>query len=104
MMRDIHEITLSTIGYSGADGQRLQEAAMGPIRSKDISLIETLEADQVRAISKCDLVDALRQVQSSVSDQDPALPGLNEKYGAGKNNVKKNIKIGKWPESTTRIP
>jgi SpoVK/Ycf46/Vps4 family AAA+-type ATPase len=39
----------------------------------------------VRAINKQDLVDALRQVKASVSDQDLQMyEEWNEKYGAGK--------------------
>jgi len=83
---DIDEIVKMTEGYSGADMANLcREAAMGPIRSIDLSLIESMEVEEVRPIMKQDLEDALRQVKASVSDQDLQMyEDWNEKYGAGK--------------------
>jgi len=83
---DINDIVLMTEGYSGADMANLcREAAMGPIRSIDLSLIESMEAEEVRPIMKQDLEAALKQVKASVSDQDLQMyEDWNDKYGAGK--------------------
>jgi len=83
---DVSEIVSKSDGYSGADMANLcREAAMGPIRSMDLSLIENMDVEQVRPINKQDLLDALRQVKASVSDQDLQMyEDWNEKYGAGK--------------------
>jgi len=81
---DVTEVVGRTAGYSGADMANLcREAAMGPIRSIDYSMIESMEIDEVRPINKDDLLSALRQVKASVSDQDLQMyEDWNEKYGA----------------------
>ena len=83
---DIDEIVSATDGYSGADMANLcAEAAMGPIRSLDFGMIESIAADQVRPINKDDLLAALRQVKASVSSQDLEMyADWNAKFGAGK--------------------
>ncbi|ETW07881.1 hypothetical protein, variant 1 [Aphanomyces invadans] len=56
-------------GFSGADVRSLcTEAAMGPIRN--CIDIQTMEADDVRPISREDFEDALRGTRSSVSMKD----------------------------------
>ena len=82
---NIDEIGGKTDGYSGADMANLcREAAMGPIRSIDKSLIETGEIDTLRPINEEDFVCALRQVKASVSNQDlEQYEVWNNKYGAG---------------------
>ena len=75
-----------TDGYSGADMANLcRDAAMGPIRSIDYSLIDKISTGEVRPIEKSDFDDALRQVKASVSDKDLDLyRDWDAKYGSGK--------------------
>jgi len=77
---------MGTQGYSGADMANLcKEAAMGPIRSLDMSELASLEQDQVRPIRLEYFMAALKQVKASVSDKDLDLYlQWNQMYGAGK--------------------
>jgi len=83
---DVVEIAGLTPGYSGADMANLcKEAAMGPIRSIDMSQLASLQEDQVRGITIEDFRAALRQVKASVSAKDLDLYlQWNGMYGAGK--------------------
>ena len=95
---EVEEVVAQTEGYSGADMANLcKEAAMGPIRSLDLSAIDTMEAsqvlptlnfffyfyNQVRPIEGVDFVPALKQVKASVSQDDlDTYLKWNELYGA----------------------
>ncbi|KAJ8910358.1 hypothetical protein NQ315_004974 [Exocentrus adspersus] len=58
-------------GYSGADIKNLcSEASLGPIRSIDISLIEKIQAAEVRPLIMDDFEKAFSRVKSSVSPKD----------------------------------
>lgn len=68
---DMQKICDETKGYSGSDVAHLcKEAAMGPIRCIGPESIKTVSLDQVRPISLCDFIDALRQVRASVVAED----------------------------------
>ncbi|KAF0733348.1 hypothetical protein Ae201684P_005152 [Aphanomyces euteiches] len=66
---DKHYIVQRSKGFSGADVRALcTEAAMGPIRN--CLDIRTMDAEEVRPISREDFEDALRGTRSSVSVKD----------------------------------
>ncbi|OQS06801.1 fidgetin, partial [Thraustotheca clavata] len=68
-LSDMNYVVECTRGFSGADVRALcTEAAMGPIRT--CTDIRTMDAENVRSISKEDFDDALRGVRSSVSTKD----------------------------------
>jgi len=70
-LQEIDRIAEMTDGYSGADMTNLcREAALGPIRTLDVSLIETIDIAQVRLINFRDFQDAMQQVRASVSQGD----------------------------------
>lgn len=68
---DIESIGTLTDGYSGADVKNLcAEASLGPIRSIHFSMIENMDAEQVRPICFQDFQSALNRVRASVSSKD----------------------------------
>ncbi|ELT99931.1 hypothetical protein CAPTEDRAFT_159570 [Capitella teleta] len=81
---DVEFICKETDGYSGSDMANLcKEAALGPIRSLAFEDIESLAADQVRAITLQDFEDAIRQVRASVSQKDlDSYLDWNKQYGS----------------------
>ncbi|MGH0136003.1 UNVERIFIED_CONTAM: hypothetical protein FKN15_061958 [Acipenser sinensis] len=73
-------------GFSGADMTQLcREAALGPIRSIQITDISTIAPDQVRAIVYTDFKDALQTVRPSVSSKDLKLyEDWNKTFGCSR--------------------
>ncbi|KAJ8962146.1 hypothetical protein NQ318_018103 [Aromia moschata] len=68
---NFREIATLSKGYSGADIRNLcSEASLGPIRSIDMSMIEQIQAAEVRALIMEDFVKAFNRVKSSVSPKD----------------------------------
>ncbi|EFO99966.1 hypothetical protein GCK72_019453 [Caenorhabditis remanei] len=79
---NLERIRLLTDGYSGADMRQLcTEAAMGPIR--DIGdEIETIDKDDIRAVTVSDFADAARVVRPTVDDsQLDAYAAWDKKFG-----------------------
>ena len=69
--QDIANIVERTPGFSGADMTNLcKEAALGPIRSLDVSDIFQVSVEQVRPINQEDFICALSLVKPSVSARD----------------------------------
>ncbi|XP_028141955.1 fidgetin-like protein 1 [Diabrotica virgifera virgifera] len=72
-------------GYSGADIKSLcSEASLGPIRSIDMSMIEHIQANEVRPLLMEDFEKSLNRVRSSVSPKDLEHYLIwNKTYGSG---------------------
>lgn len=83
---ELQLIVSATEGFSGADMTQLcREAALGPIRSIQLSEIATISADQVRPIVYSDFQEALRTVRPSVSSKDLELyEDWNKTFGCGR--------------------
>jgi SpoVK/Ycf46/Vps4 family AAA+-type ATPase len=79
------EIAQLSDGYSGADIRNLcSEASLGPIRSIDMSMIEKIQADEVRPLVMDDFRKAFTRVRSSVSPKDLEQYTVWDKtYGSG---------------------
>lgn len=79
-------VVAATQGFSGADMTQLcREAALGPIRSIQLSDITTITAAQVRPILYSDFQEALNTVRPSVSSKDLELyDDWNKTYGCGR--------------------
>ncbi|XP_058507874.1 fidgetin-like protein 1 [Solea solea] len=84
--QELGSVVAATEGFSGADMTQLcREAALGPIRSIQLSDITTIKADQVRPILYCDFQDALKTVRPSVSSKDLELyEEWNKTFGCGR--------------------
>lgn len=83
---ELDSVVAATEGFSGADMTQLcREAALGPIRSIQLSDIATITADQVRPIQYRDFQDALQTVRPSVSSKDLELyEEWNKTFGCGR--------------------
>nr|XP_019949512.1 PREDICTED: fidgetin-like protein 1 [Paralichthys olivaceus]XP_019949520.1 PREDICTED: fidgetin-like protein 1 [Paralichthys olivaceus] len=83
---ELGSVVSATEGFSGADMTQLcREAALGPIRSIQLSDIATITADQVRPILYCDFQEALKTVRPSVSSKDLELyEDWNKTFGCGR--------------------
>lgn len=83
---ELQLVVSATEGFSGADMTQLcREAALGPIRSIQLSQIATISADQVRPIAYSDFQEALRTVRPSVSSKDLELyEDWNKTFGCGR--------------------
>lgn len=83
---ELQHVVSATEGFSGADMTQLcREAALGPIRSIQLSQIATISADQVRPIIYSDFQEALRTVRPSVSSKDLELyEDWNKTFGCGR--------------------
>nr|XP_033786388.1 fidgetin-like protein 1 isoform X2 [Geotrypetes seraphini]XP_033786389.1 fidgetin-like protein 1 isoform X2 [Geotrypetes seraphini]XP_033786390.1 fidgetin-like protein 1 isoform X2 [Geotrypetes seraphini] len=83
---EIQIIVKQAAGFSGADMTQLcREAALGPIRSIQISDISTITADQVRPIAYVDFQSALQTVRPSVAAKDLELyETWNKTFGCGR--------------------
>lgn len=69
--KDFTQIAELSDGYSGADLKNLcSEAALGPIRSLDLRLIEKIHAADVRPVNMKDFETAFQRVKSSVAEKD----------------------------------
>ncbi|KAM6916166.1 fidgetin-like protein 1 [Xenentodon cancila] len=84
--QEMESVVTATGGFSGADMTQLcREAALGPIRSIQLSDITTISADQVRPILYSDFQEALRTVRPSVSAKDLELfEDWNKTFGCGR--------------------
>ncbi|XP_029031405.1 fidgetin-like protein 1 [Betta splendens] len=83
---ELDSVVTATEGFSGADMTQLcREAALGPIRSIQLSDISTITADQVRPILHGDFQEALKTVRPSVSSKDLELyEEWNRTFGCGR--------------------
>lgn len=83
---ELQLVVSATEGFSGADMTQLcREAALGPIRSIQLSQIATISADQVRPILYSDFQEALKTVRPSVSSKDLELyEEWNKTFGCGR--------------------
>ncbi|XP_026211240.1 fidgetin-like protein 1 [Anabas testudineus] len=83
---ELESVVTATEGFSGADMTQLcREAALGPIRSIQLSDIATITADQVRPILYSDFQEALKTVRPSVSSKDLELyEEWNKTFGCGR--------------------
>lgn len=83
---ELESVVRATEGFSGADMTQLcREAALGPIRSIQLSDIATITADQVRPILFSDFQEALKTVRPSVSAKDLELyEEWNQTFGCGR--------------------
>uniref|UniRef100_A0A8C5A3Z0 Fidgetin-like protein 1 n=2 Tax=Gadus morhua TaxID=8049 RepID=A0A8C5A3Z0_GADMO len=83
---ELEGVVAAAEGFSGADMTQLcREAALGPIRSIQLSDIATISPDQVRPILYRDFQDALRAVRPSVSPKDLELyEDWNRTFGCGR--------------------
>ncbi|KAL7383031.1 hypothetical protein ABVT39_003620 [Epinephelus coioides] len=83
---ELESVVTATEGFSGADMTQLcREAALGPIRSIQLSDIATITADQVRPILHNDFQEALKTVRPSVSSKDLELyEEWNKTFGCGR--------------------
>ncbi|XP_021168782.2 fidgetin-like protein 1 isoform X2 [Fundulus heteroclitus] len=83
---ELESVVAASEGFSGADMTQLcREAALGPIRSIQLSDIATISADQVRPILHSDFQEALRTVRPSVSAKDLELyEEWNKTFGCGR--------------------
>ncbi|XP_041866405.1 fidgetin-like protein 1 [Melanotaenia boesemani] len=84
--QELESVVKATEGFSGADMTQLcREAALGPIRSIQLSDIATITADQVRPILYGDFQEALKTVRPSVSAKDLELfEEWNQTFGCGR--------------------
>ncbi|KAM9344713.1 fidgetin-like protein 1 [Symphorus nematophorus] len=84
--KELESVITATEGFSGADMTQLcREAALGPIRSIQLSDIATITADQVRPILYSDFQEALKTVRPSVSSKDLELyEEWNKTFGCGR--------------------
>uniref|UniRef100_A0A3B3E094 Fidgetin-like protein 1 n=1 Tax=Oryzias melastigma TaxID=30732 RepID=A0A3B3E094_ORYME len=84
--QELESVVTATEGFSGADMTQLcREAALGPIRSIQLSDIATITADQVRPILFSDFQEALKTVRPSVSAKDLELyEDWNKTFGCGR--------------------
>ncbi|AWP14360.1 putative fidgetin-like protein 1 [Scophthalmus maximus] len=84
--QELGSVVTATEGFSGADMTQLcREAALGPIRSIQLSDIATITADQVRPILSGDFQEALKTVRPSVSSKDLELyEDWNKTFGCGR--------------------
>lgn len=84
--QELESVVAATEGFSGADMTQLcREAALGPIRSIQLSDIATITADQVRPILYSDFQEALKTVRPSVSSKDLELyEEWNKTFGCGR--------------------
>lgn len=84
--QELESVVTATEGFSGADMTQLcKEAALGPIRSIQLSDIATITADQVRPILYSDFQEALKTVRPSVSSKDLELyEEWNKTFGCGR--------------------
>lgn len=84
--QELESVVKATEGFSGADMTQLcREAALGPIRSIQLSDIATITADEVRPILYNDFQEALRTVRPSVSSKDLELyEEWNKTFGCGR--------------------
>ncbi|XP_074502908.1 fidgetin-like protein 1 [Sebastes fasciatus] len=84
--QELESVVAATEGFSGADMTQLcREAALGPIRSIQLSDIATIAADQVRPILYIDFQEALKTVRPSVSSKDLELyENWNQTFGCGR--------------------
>lgn len=83
---ELEKVVSNTEGFSGADMTQLcREAALGPIRSIQLSDIATITPEQVRPILYCDFQEALKTVRPSVSTKDLELyEDWNKTFGCGR--------------------
>ncbi|XP_007240377.3 fidgetin-like protein 1 [Astyanax mexicanus] len=83
---ELEKVVSCTEGFSGADMTQLcREAALGPIRSIQLSDIATITPEQVRPILYCDFQEALKTVRPSVSKKDLELyEEWNKTFGCGR--------------------
>ncbi|XP_034537266.1 fidgetin-like protein 1 [Notolabrus celidotus] len=83
---ELESVVSATEGFSGADMTQLcKEAALGPIRSIQLSDIATITADEVRPILYGDFQEALKTVRPSVSSKDLELyEEWNKTFGCGR--------------------
>lgn len=83
---ELETVVSKTEGFSGADMTQLCcEAALGPIRSIQLSDIATIKPEQVRPILYCDFQEALKTVRPSVSTKDLELyEDWNKTFGCGR--------------------
>lgn len=83
---ELEKVVSSTEGFSGADMTQLcREAALGPIRSIQLSDIATITPEQVRPILYCDFQEGLMTVRPSVSTKDLKLyEDWNKTFGCGR--------------------
>lgn len=83
---ELENVVSCTEGFSGADMTQLcREAALGPIRSIQLTDIATITPEQVRPIHFCDFQEALKTVRPSVSTKDLELyEGWNKTFGCGR--------------------
>jgi len=74
------------IGYSGSDMKSLcGEAAMGPIRSIDTTMLLSIDSAAVRPVTTEDFEVAFAQARASVSQSDlAALKDWNDQFGSFK--------------------
>lgn len=84
--QELEGVVAATEGFSGADMTHLcKEAALGPIRSIQLSDIASITADQVRPILYSDFQEALKTVRPSVSSKDLELyEEWNKTFGCGR--------------------
>ncbi|XP_072379253.1 fidgetin-like protein 1 isoform X1 [Diabrotica undecimpunctata] len=93
IMNENHQLTFENFekiaalsdGYSGADIKTLcSEASLGPIRSIDMTMIEHIQANEVRSLLMEDFEKSLNRVKSSVSPDDlEQYITWNKTYGSG---------------------
>lgn len=68
---DFIEIAKLSDGYSGADIRNLcSEACLGPIRSIDMTKMQSIQVEEVRPVTMCDFKKAFSRVRSSVAPKD----------------------------------
>ncbi|MFT7816354.1 hypothetical protein Z043-120280 [Arapaima gigas] len=83
---ELEQIVVGSHGFSGADVTQLcREAALGPIRSIQLTDIATISPEQVRPILCGDFQEALKTVRPSVSPKDLELyEEWNKTFGCGR--------------------